>query len=195
MTTHRAVFLSTAALIAVCLAAFLITRLTLTEPDTATGSTVSSTAPAATTTSLPPAIPGPTSTSSTPSSNPGDSRTREHADDHAEDPDVNNEQAWNPVVTNFARNFTNTAGGNRAWRNRLIDDPAQPHVTTAVAKQLATVDVDNVPAGRYDRYQPVQTSTLDVAVKVDYTEGWSMILHLNTDGTNWQIYAYDRYEG
>lgn len=186
MTTRRAVLLSTA-LIAVCLTAFLITRQTQTEPDTATGS---SPAPTATITSLPPAIPGPTSTSSAPSSDPGNS----HTDDHAEDPDVDNEQAWNPVVTNFGRNFTNTAGGNRAWRNRLIDDPTQPHVTTAVAKQLATVDVDNVPAGHYDTYQPVQTSTLDVAIKVDYTEGWSMILHLNTDGTNWQIYAYDRYE-
>lgn len=180
MTTRRAVLLSTAALIAVCLTTFLITRSTQTGPDATSSSTTQPT------TSLPPAIPGPTSSSNSDADDP--------AHDHAEDPDVDNEQVWKPVVTSFGRNFTNTAGGNGPWRNRLIGDPAQPNVTTAVAKQLATVDLANVPAGHYDAYQPVKTSTLDVAVKVDYTEGWSMVLYLNTDGTNWQIYAYDRYE-
>jgi len=68
------------------------------------------------------------------------------------------------------------------------------HVTEDVAAQLATVDVDNVPKGRYQAYEAVKTSAYDVAVRVDYREGWSMVLYLNTDGTNWQVYAYDKYE-
>lgn len=187
MTGRYRIIIAALSAVIIVLAAFLITRVTQAGPDIAAPTIRSSPAPTITT-GLPPAIPGPNPTTSTPGG-PGES----HTNDQAEDPDVDNEQAWKPVVTNFGRNFTNTVGGNRAWRNRLIVDPANAYVTTAVAKQLATVEIDNVPAGHYDSYQPVKTTTLDVAVKVDYTEGWSMILYLNTDGTHWQIYAYDRY--
>lgn len=183
MNTRRIVLLATAGLLIVVLVAFLTTRLN--SSDTATSPP--SNPAAATPTTLPPAVPGPTSS-------PGPSSSTGPADDHAEDPDVDNEQAWKPVVTNFGRQFTNTTGGNRPWRTRLVGDPNRPYVTDAVAKQLATVDVDNVPAGHYDSYQVVKTSTLEVAVKIDYHEGWSTILYLNTDGTTWQISAYDRYE-
>lgn len=179
MTTRHTVLLSTAGLLLVGLIAFLATWL---SPSDTPSSLAISPIPAATT--LPPAIPGFTSSTNLDEAN----------DDHAEDPDVDNEQIWKAVVTNFGRNFTDTRGGSTAWRKRLIGNPARPYVTTAVAKQLATVDVDNVPAGHYNSYAIVKTSSLEVAVQVDYTEGWSMILYLNTDGTNWQIYAYDRYE-
>lgn len=179
MTNRRTVLLTTAAVLVVGLLAFLATWLSSTDTPTRPASS-----PTPTATPLPPAIAGPTSSGT----------AGEPHDDHAEDPDVDNELTWKPVVTGFGRNFTNTTGGSEAWRKRLIGDPARPAVTNAVAKQLATVDTDNVPAGHYDSYETVKTSNLEVAVQVDYTEGWSMILYLNTDGINWQIYAYDRYE-
>ena len=178
MTNRRTVLLTTAGVVVVGLIAFLATWLSSTD------ATRPASSPTPTAATLAPAISGPAS-----SATPGESH-----DDHAEDPDVDNELTWKPVVTNFGRNFINTSGGNKAWRKRLIGNPARPYVTTAVAKQLATVDVDNVPAGHYNSYAIVKTSSLEVAVQVDYTEGWSMILYLNTDGTNWQVYAYDKYE-
>ena len=114
--------------------------------------------------------------------------------DHASDPALDQEAAWKPVVEHFARSFTDTSGGARRWRTRLADGRTPPYVTEDVATQLATVDVDNVPKGRYQAYEAVKTSAYDVAVRVDYREGWSMVLYLNTDGTSWQVYAYDKYE-
>ena len=35
---------------------------------------------------------------------------------------------------------------------------------------------------------------LDLAVKVTDREGWAMVLYLITDGTSWQIYAYEKWE-
>lgn len=115
-------------------------------------------------------------------------------DDHASDPALDQEAAWKPVVEHFARSFTDTSGGARPWRTRITDGRTPPYVTEEVAKQLATVDVANVPKGRYQEYEAVKTSAYDVAVRVDYREGWSMVLYLNTDGTSWQVYAYDKYE-
>lgn len=116
------------------------------------------------------------------------------SDDHAHDPDLDAEAAWAPVVVNFARSFTNTTGGDQAWRSRLAGNRTPPYVTAAVTKQLRGVDVRNVPAGHYDTYSVVKASAYEVAVKVDYTEGWSMVLYLVTEGTHWQVYAYDKWE-
>lgn len=136
------------------------------------------------------------SSSAEPTFNPsaGDAGPRDQPhDDGAHDPEVDQE-AWQPVVEHFARNFTNTAAGDQEWRDRLAGGRTPPYVTDAVAQQLATVDVRNVPQGRYKAHEVIKTSAYDISVKVTYREGWSMVLHLITDGTNWQVYAYDRWQ-
>lgn len=115
-------------------------------------------------------------------------------ENHGDVPAEAQEAAWGPVVDRFARNFTNTRGGADKWRQRLAGDPAQPDVTAAVVKQLDTVDVRNVPDGRYEGREVLKSSDYDLAVKVTYREGWAMVLYLVTDGTGWQVYAYDKWE-
>lgn len=107
---------------------------------------------------------------------------------------TDNERAWRPVVEHFARNFTNTTGGEQKWRDRLAGNRTPPYITDDVATQLRTVDIDNVPEGRYDTYEIVRASAYDVSVKVTYHEGWAMLVNLITDGTNWQVYSYDRWQ-
>ena len=81
------------------------------------------------------------------------------------------------------------------WRQRLTGTTAEPNVTTEVAAQLTTVDLRNVPTGHYSgQRQILKSGDYDVAVKVTYREGWALVLYLITDGTNWQIYAYDKWE-
>ena len=46
----------------------------------------------------------------------------------------------------------------------------------------------------YDAYEIVRASAYDISVKVSYREGWSMQVQLITDGTDWQVYAYDRWQ-
>ena len=145
--------------------------------------------------SQPPAAapPAPPAASATPSFNESAGDAEEHDHDHASDVDPN-EAAWRPVVENFGRSFTNTSGGAAKWRARLIGDPQHPYVTADVTKQLATVDPANVPGGRYEGYEVQKSSEYDAAVRVNYREGWAMVLYLITDGTNWQVYAYDRWQ-
>lgn len=145
--------------------------------------------PALTTTSQ---TPSPKQAATTESYNPdaGDAGDEQHEDGP---PEVQ-EADWAPAVDNFARNFTLTDGGAQKWRQRLIGDPEKPYVTDAVAKQLATVDVRNVPDGHYDGREIVKSSSYDFAVKVTYREGWAMILYLVTDGRRYQVYAYDKWE-
>ncbi len=118
------------------------------------------------------------------------------ADDENADggPPETQEEAWAPVVENFAVNFTHTSGGEKTWQQRLIGDPAQPYVTTEVAEQLATVDVRNIPKGHYESHEIVESGPFNLAVGVYYDQGWAMLLWLNTDGKDWQIYAYDKWE-
>lgn len=137
----------------------------------------------------------PVSSSPDPTFNPsaGDASGGEQPhDDSAHDREADQE-AWQPVVEHFARNFTKTAGGGQKWRKRLTGDQTPPYVTDAVAKQLLTIDIRNVPKGRYQGYEIVRTSAYDISVKINYREGWSMVLHLITDGTDWQVYSYDRW--
>ena len=120
----------------------------------------------------------------------GDATDEQHGDGAPETQDA----TWAPAVDNFARNFTRTDGGAAEWRQRLIGPTTQPYVTTAVATQLDTVDVGNVPEGHYDGREIVKSSSYDLAVKVTYREGWAMILYLVSDGRVYQIYAYDKWE-
>lgn len=117
------------------------------------------------------------------------------SDENDQAPPETQEAAWAPAVDNFARNFTYTTGGAKKWRQRLIGNPKQPFVTTEVAEQLATVDIRNVPEGHYDSREIVTSSEYDFAVKVTYREGWAMVLYLITDGSRYQVYAYDKWEG
>lgn len=134
-----------------------------------------------------PPTPAPTPSTYNPSA--GDA-----GENHGDVPAETKEAAWGPVVDRFARNFTDTRGGAEKWRLRLAGDPAHPDVTTAVVKQLATVDVRNVPDGRYEGREVLKSSDYDLAVKVTYREGWAMVLYLVTDGSGWQVYAYDKWE-
>lgn len=135
------------------------------------------------------APPTPAPTPSSYNSSAGDA-----GENHGDVPAETQEAVWGPVADRFARNFPNTRGGAEEWRQRLAGDPAQPDVTTAVVKQLATVDVRNVPDGRYENREVLKSSDYDLAVKVTYREGWAMVLYLVTDGTKWQVYAYDKWE-
>lgn len=135
-----------------------------------------------------PSVPAASPTSFNPSA--GDAGDEDHAGGPAEV----QEGAWGPLADRFATNFTDTDGGKKQWRERLIGDAASPDVTTDVAKQLATVDIRNVPDGRYEGREVLKSSDYDLAVKVTYKEGWAMVLYLITDGTRWQVYAYDKWE-
>lgn len=147
-------------------------------------------------TSTPSSTPPPSAVSS-PSSTPAASYNPDAHDAGGEDagaPADTQEALWGPVVDNFARNFTNTRGGSRQWRQRLIGPSNQPYVTAAVAEQLRTVDVRNVPPGHYEDRELVKTGPYEIGVKVTYREGWAQVLYLITDGTHWQVYAYDVWE-
>lgn len=186
------------ALVALCVAVAALVALgvvwlgrTTTHADTTGGAPTGTIAP-------PIGSPGPSTATPSGSATPAEPPATDAGDDddHAGDPDVEQEKIWRPIVVNFGRNFPNTSGGATKWRNRLIGNPGQPYVTDAVAEQLATVDIDNVPTGHYDTYRVLttQSGTYQYAAVIDYKEGWSLALYLVTDGTTWQISAYDRYE-
>lgn len=105
------------------------------------------------------------------------------------------EALWGPIADRFARNFVNTKGGHTKWRKRLIHDSANPDVTAQVAEQLETVDVRKVPRGNYEGRELVSESEFEIGVKVNYRQGWAMVLWLVTDGNGWEISAYDEWEG
>lgn len=104
------------------------------------------------------------------------------------------EAIWGAAVDNFAKNFTNTSGGETTWRQRLIGDAKNPYVTPKVAEELSTVDIRKVPKGHYESREILESSAFTLAIGVRYKEGWGMVLWLNTDGTTWQIYAYDKWD-
>lgn len=104
------------------------------------------------------------------------------------------ESRWSPVVDHFAQNFTRVDGGAKKWRQRLIGPDAAPYVTPAVAEQLETVDIRNVPQGHFESYEILESSSYSLAVGLHYKEGWGLVLYLVTDGVDWQINAYDKWE-
>ena len=147
--------------------------------------------PAPVTPAAPPPVVSASPTLSPSSYNPS---AGDAGDNPTDAPAETQQAAWGPVADRFARNFTNTRGGAEKWRQRLVGDPTAPDVTTAVAKQLATVDVRNVPDGRYEGREILKSSDYDLAIKISYNTGWAMVLYLITDGSGWQIYAYDKWE-
>lgn len=97
---------------------------------------------------------------------------------------------WEPIVVGFGTQFTRTTGGSAtAWRQGL-----DRYVTTAVQKQLRTVDPRNVPSGRYTSFEVDTYEEHTVAAMVTYEEGWALVLYLIDDGERWRIYRYDRWE-
>lgn len=98
---------------------------------------------------------------------------------------------WEPVVTGFAKAFTDTRRDRTAWRTALI-----PYGETPVDKDLASYDRSTIPAQRYDSYEVVAADETDFAVQVDYAGGFAMVLYVRTtnDGKDWLVYAYDQLE-
>lgn len=133
------------------------------------------------------------SSTSTPSSGHSSDAHSDHVLDDLGSASSKAEADWRPVVEAFGRNFSNTVGGAEQWRARLAGPAEHPYITSGVADQLATVNPTNVPQGRYGGYTPVHSSAYEIAVKVSYQEGWALELRLITDGTRWQIHAYDRW--
>lgn len=176
MTTRALAVLAAAVAVLVAIATTLIWGLTRDTPPAV----------------APQPIPTVAAATPTPSYNPdaGDA-----AEQEGPGPAETQEHAWGPVVDTFARNFTNAAGGTSKWRQRLTGTTTKPNVTTDVAAQLTTVDLRNIPTGHYSgQRQILNSGDYNVAVKVTYREGWALVLYLITDGTNWQIYAYDKWE-
>ena len=131
-----------------------------------------------------PPAPPPTSSAS-PSIDP-DAGDYEHDHDTAND----EKPQWEPVVLGFAKNFTNTGDKNaKQWRNRLA-----PFVAPAVRDQLAGVDITRVPKGAYDSYEILTPGSYQIAAKVTYREGWALVLYVTSDGREWRLTGYDRWE-
>lgn len=97
---------------------------------------------------------------------------------------------WEPVASGFGRAFTTTKGKTAGqWRVSLA-----PYVTDKVRDQLATVDLRSVPKGAYVNIEPAEYGDDKVAVFVHYDSDLTLVTYLILDGTNWRIYAYDRWE-
>lgn len=101
---------------------------------------------------------------------------------------------WQPVVVGFGAKFTKTRGkSSREWAAKL-----KPYSTAAVQQQLGTVDVRNVPRGRYTGFDVAQYDEQQLAARVFYRDPqgatWAMMLHVIDDGDRWRVYRYDRYE-
>jgi hypothetical protein len=143
------------------------------------------TSPAAQPPAQTPAAPPASSSSPSPSidSNAGD---YEHDHDTAAD----EKPQWEPAVLGFAKNFTTTNGRSAAqWRDRL-----SPYVAPAIRDQLADVDPEKVPAGKYDSYELLETGNYQIAAKITYREGWALVLYVTSDGHGWRVTAYDKWE-
>ena len=97
---------------------------------------------------------------------------------------------WVTVASGFGRAFTMTKGKTaREWRTSL-----SPYVTDKVREQLSTVDLRNVPKGSYVNIEPAEYGDDKVAVFVHYDSDLTLVAYLILDGTDWRIYAYDRWE-
>lgn len=95
---------------------------------------------------------------------------------------------WRPVATGFGRAFTATKGKKAAqWRASLA-----PFVTGKVRQQLTTVDLHNVPSGKFTGIEPAEYGEDKVAVFAHYDPDLTLVLYLILDGDKWSIYAYDR---
>ena len=97
---------------------------------------------------------------------------------------------WEPVATGFGKAITTTKGKDvAAWHSSLA-----PFVTGKVGDQLATVALANVPDGTFDRIEPAEYGEDKVAVLIHYDTGLTLVTYLIQEGTNWRIYAYDRWQ-
>lgn len=149
---------------------------------------------------LPPVIQRPAATPSPPlasrpvsSPAPAEPTREAESDDPAEDSvcaaGAPERAGWAPAAAGFARNFTRVDDGAAAWRQRL-----DHYVVPAVREQIATVDLADVPRGRYASSEAVDCDPYQVAVQAFYAEGWSLVLYLIIDDGRWRVYRYDRFE-
>lgn len=133
-----------------------------------------------------PVAPSTNSSSASPANIDPNAGDYEHDHDTLED----EKPQWEPAVLGFAKNFTNTGDRNAAkWRQRLA-----PYVAPAVRDQLAHVDPAKVPAGHYDSYELLETGNYQIAAKTTYREGWALVLYVTSDGHDWKVTAYDRWD-
>lgn len=141
---------------------------------------------------LPAPQPSAASTTVSPSPSSASRSIDPHAGNYEHDHGALNDEKpqWEPAVLGFAKNFTNTEGRNAAqWRERLT-----PYVAPAVHDQLADVEPTKIATGRYDSYELLETSSYQIAAKINYREGWALVLYVTSDGERWKITAYDKFE-
>jgi hypothetical protein len=136
--------------------------------------------------------PAQTSVAPPPSSSPPSPSIDPNAGDYEHDHDTVEDERpqWEPAVLGFAKNFTTTNGRDAAkWRERLT-----PYVAPAVRDQLAEVDPEKVTEGRYRSYELLETGNYQIAAKITYREGWALVLYVTSDGHDWRVTAYDKWE-
>ena len=90
----------------------------------------------------------------------------------------------------FGGTFTQTRWPRQQWRTALA-----PYAEPAVRTDLGTYDRKQIPDQRYAGYDVLDAQDADLAVQVNYSDGWAMVLYLHTaDRQHWLVHAYDRLE-
>ena len=93
------------------------------------------------------------------------------------------------MIRGFAKAFTMTDGGREAWIARL-----QPLATEEVMRSLRTVNVANVRQGQYIEHEVIEDDETQLAARILYSEGLSVVVYLINIGVDWKVYRYDRFD-
>lgn len=97
--------------------------------------------------------------------------------------------SWAPVVIGFARAFTDTKATRSAWLAQLA-----PYADERVKKSLESYDRSQIPAQSFDSYEQLDSDTGQLAVQVNYADGWLLVLYLTNHDDQWLVSAYDQLE-
>jgi hypothetical protein len=94
------------------------------------------------------------------------------------------------VVRGFGGTFTQTRWPRQKWRAALA-----PYAEAAVRADLSSYDRKQIPDQRYAGYDVLDATDSDLAIQVNYSDGWALVLYLHTaDQQHWLVHAYDRLE-
>ena len=97
---------------------------------------------------------------------------------------------WEPTVRGFGGAFTRTHWPRPKWQAALA-----PYADAVVRTDLRSYDRKPVPDQRYAGYDVLDAQDSDLAIQVNYADGWAMVLYLHTaDQEHWLVHAYDRLE-
>lgn len=97
---------------------------------------------------------------------------------------------WEPTVRGFGGTFTQTRWPRQKWRAALAS-----YADAGVRADLGSYDRKQIPDQRYTGYDVLDAQDADLAVQVNYSDGWAMVLYLHTvDQQHWLVHAYDRLE-